>query len=58
MVNFHFNGRYTLREINGIYCLYDRDINGLSNDTRFKQQITFQKAKQELLKYKLLVGDL
>lgn len=57
MTEFHFNGRYTLRGINGTYCLYDRELDCVIHNKDFKEQTTLTKAKEELIKFKSLHND-
>lgn len=52
--NFTFNGRYTLREINGYWYIYDRN----NWTTTKKIGGTFKEAHSNLLKFKNLKGDL
>lgn len=55
MVAFSFKGRYTLREINNSWYIYDRESkNGFLKDFAGH---TFTKAKETLLKYKKERGD-
>ena len=53
MVTFSFPGRYTLREINGVWYIYDREL----QTTTIRAGGTFTKAKQFLLKYKVEQND-
>ena len=53
MVNFTFKGRFTLREINGVWYIYDREI----QTTTIRAGDTFTKAKLFLLKYKVEQND-
>ena len=48
MVTFSFSGRFTLREINGVWYVYDRE----TQTTTLNAGNTFATAKQYLLKYK------
>ena len=48
MINFTFKGRFTLREINGVWYIYDREL----QTTTIKAGNCFSKAEQYLLKYK------
>ena len=52
--NFSFKGRYTLREINGDWYIYDRKL----QTTTEKVGRTFTEAHTKLLKFKTLRGDL
>lgn len=57
MAEFSFKGRYTLREMDGTFYLYDREKGGLSDDVRFKPQRTFKKAEKELTRFKKEVEE-
>jgi hypothetical protein len=54
MVDFTFNGRYTLREINDVYYIYDREISSIID---CEPQRTFNKAKAQLIEFKKVNGD-
>jgi len=55
MVNFHFGGRFTLREINGSWYIYDREL--MTTTDRLLGVHTFTKAEKALLRYKALHDD-
>ena len=46
MVEFSFKGEYTLREINGTWYIYDRNL----NTTKEQAGNTFKKARAYILK--------
>lgn len=48
--NFHFGGRYTLREINGNWSIYDRELQSLAPFSPSAH--TFTKAKVMLENWK------
>lgn len=49
MTKINIKGRYTLREMDGRFYLYDRHLNGLSNKP-FGYFTNYEKAKAEVLK--------
>lgn len=49
MISYSFKGRYTLREINNIWYIYDREK---GTTTERLHSATFKKAQEELYKYK------
>jgi hypothetical protein len=57
MVNFTFKGKYTLREINGVWYVYDRDLNAIIEGNNTKPQNTFIKARNQLIGFKKLIGE-
>jgi hypothetical protein len=48
--NFHFKGRYTLRGINGVWQVYDRELNSIVLGS--PSEHTFTKATLMLERYK------
>jgi hypothetical protein len=53
--DFTFKGRFTLREINGTWSIYDRETNGLVPQSPTEH--TFTKATQMLIDYKKKMND-
>ena len=53
MVTFSFLGRFTLREINGVWYIYDRETQTTTKEAGH----TFKSAKDFLIKYKLEQND-
>lgn len=53
--NFHFKGRYTLRGINGVWQVYDRDLQSIAPGS--PSEHTFTKATLMLERFKTQKGD-
>ena len=52
--NFSFKGRYTLREINETWYIYDRELQTTIKDLH---EATFTKAKNKLIEFKIKNND-